>query len=119
MSSKLLVAGLFFVFTFLSGLWLSRSGRPLSVAILTIHKLISLAALVTLITTVYRAQQAGPLGPLAIAACAASLVFFIAMFATGGLLSSARTMPGAILKAHQFMPFLVMLSSATAVSLIS
>ena len=44
MNTKFIIAGLFFVFILLSGVWLSRTGRPLNVLILTIHKLISLAA---------------------------------------------------------------------------
>ena len=41
---RAVVAGLFFLFVLLSGIWLSRKGRPLNVGISTVHKLISLAA---------------------------------------------------------------------------
>jgi hypothetical protein len=50
-------AGLFFLFIFLSGIWLSYSGKPVNVIILTIHKLISLAAVVFLIVTIYQINQ--------------------------------------------------------------
>ena len=48
MNQKLLFAGLFLLFIILSGIWLSRTGRPLSVLILTLHKLISLGAVIFL-----------------------------------------------------------------------
>jgi len=48
---KVVGAGLFFLFIFLSGIWLSRSGKPLNGLILNIHKLISLAAGIFLIVT--------------------------------------------------------------------
>ena len=38
--------GIAFLMTLISGLWLSRAGKPLNVAIFNIHKLIALAAVV-------------------------------------------------------------------------
>ncbi len=111
MSSKFLFAGLFFVFILLSGFWLSRSGKPINTAILTIHKLISLGAGIFLGITIYRIHQATPLNPLEMAAVAVTLLFFIAMVATGGMLSTTKPMPGFVLKVHQIMPYLVIISA--------
>jgi hypothetical protein len=118
MSSKFLIAGLFFAFIILSGLWLSRSGRPVNVFILTIHKLISLGAVVYLVITVYRIHQVAPLSPVEIAASVVTLLFFIVMIATGGLLSTAKPMPGIILKIHQIMPYLVILTTTATLYLL-
>jgi hypothetical protein len=112
MDNKFLIAGAFFVFIVLSGFWLSHSGKPLNVIILTIHKLISLAAVVYLAVTIYRIHQVTPLSLVEMIACALTLVLFIALFASGGLLSTAKAMPAAILKIHQITPFLVILSAA-------
>jgi len=111
MSSKFLFAGLFFVFTLVSGFWLSRTGKPINVAILTIHKLISLGTAVFLGIMIYRIHQVTPLSPFEIAAVAVTLIFFISMVATGGMLSTAKPMPGIVLKIHQLTPYLVMLSA--------
>ena len=43
-TTRAIVTGLFFLFIFLSGIRLSRSGRPLNVALSTLHKLISMAS---------------------------------------------------------------------------
>jgi hypothetical protein len=48
-------AVLFFVFIFLSGFRLSRSGKPYSVILLNVHKLISLAIVVFLVIAIYLA----------------------------------------------------------------
>jgi hypothetical protein len=117
MSSKFILAGLFFLFILLSGYWLSRAGRPYSVILLTVHKLISLGAVVTLGITLYRVHQAAPLTPLAIAASTAALLFFLTLIATGGLLSAAKTLPGFVLKIHQVMPYLVILSTGASLYL--
>ena len=118
MSSKFLLAGLFFVFTLVSGFWLSRTGKPINVAILTIHKLISLGAGIFLGITIYRIHQVTPLSPPEMAAVAVTLLFFIAMIATGGMLSTAKPMPGVVLKVHQLMPYLVIISAFASIYLV-
>ena len=114
MNTKFIIAGLFFVFILLSGVWLSRTGRPLNVLILTIHKLISLAAVVYLGISVYRIQSVSPLSPVSLAAIVVSLLLFISLFATGGILSAAKTVPALVFKTHQVMPYLVIISSSVS-----
>ena len=46
MEKKFVIAGIFLVLIIVSGLWLSRTGRPLNVLILTVHKLIAVAGVV-------------------------------------------------------------------------
>ena len=111
MSSKFLFTGLFFVFILLSGFWLSRTGKPINTAFLTIHKLISLGTGIFLGITIYRIHQVTPLSLFEMAAVALTLLFFIAMVATGGMLSTAKHMPGVVLKIHQLMPYLVIVSA--------
>jgi hypothetical protein len=118
MNQKYIFAGLFLLFIILSGIWLSRTGRPLSVLILTLHKLISLGAVVFLVITVYRIHQAAPLNPLQLGISMLTLLFFIILFATGGLLSTTKTMPAIVLKIHQIMPILVVLSTSAALYLV-
>ncbi len=105
--------GLFFVFVFLSGVWLSRSGKPLNGIILTVHKLISLAVVVFLAVTIYPLNQASDLSAMGLVAGAVTGLFFLGAIVTGGLLSTGKPMPSAILTAHQAVPFLTVLSTAT------
>ena len=75
MSNKFLITGAIFIFVLLSGVWLSRTGRPLNTLILTIHKLISLSAVVYLVIIVYRIHQVTPLNPIEIHSCPHDIVF--------------------------------------------
>ena len=111
-------AGLFFLFIFLSGFWLSRSGKPHSVIILTIHKLIGLAAGVFLVMTVYPIHQVAPLSPVEITAIVVTVLFFAGNVATGGLLSTDKTMPAVIVRLHQITPYLTVLSTAVTLYLL-
>ena len=100
---------------FVSGLWLSRLGRPLNVILLTIHKLISLAAIVLLAFTVYRVTWEGPLGALDWIAVSVTGLFFLGTIATGAVLSGDRPAQAVVLTLHRITPFLTVI--ATAVSL--
>jgi hypothetical protein len=111
-------AGLFFLFIFLSGFWLSRSGKPYSVIITTIHKLIGLAAGVFLVMTVYQIHQAAPIGPVEITAIVVTVLFFAGTVATGGLLSTDKPMPVAISMMHKLSPYLTVLSTAVTLYLL-
>ena len=125
--SKAITAGLFFLFIFLSGFWLSRSGKPYSAIIFNIHKLIGLAAGVFLIVTVCRAHRVTPLGPAQVAAIVVTVLIFVGLVAAGGLTSidaagqlgnvgqSARA---AILAAHRLLPYLAVLSTAATLYLL-
>jgi hypothetical protein len=118
MTKQFIIAGLFFAFILLSGVWLSRTGRPLNVLILTIHKLISLAGVVYLGISVYRIHQTAGFSPLEISAVVVTLLLFIGLFASGGILSAAKTVPALVLKIHQVMPYLVILSTSASLYLL-
>lgn len=107
-------AGLFFLFIFLSGFWLSRSAKPLNMIILTIHKLISLAALVFLATTIYQINHVANIGVIGLIAGTFTALCFLGTIIAGGLLSTGKSMPAAILKAHQIMSSLTVLATAIA-----
>jgi len=115
---RIVNTGLFFLFIFLSGYWLSHSGKPLNVIILTIHKSIGLAAGVFLVLTVYRIHQVAPLSPIEITAIVVTVLFFAGNVATGGLLSTDKTMPAVILRLHQITPYLTVLSTAVTLYLL-
>jgi hypothetical protein len=116
--SKIIAASLFFLLVFLSGYWLNRTGKPYSTVIFTIHKLISLSAILYLGMLVARVHQAVPLQSsqwLAIGITAACLV--ITMI-TGGLLSLEKAMPVYLLKVHQILPYLTVISIGVSLYLL-
>ena len=115
---RFVVAGLFFLLILLSGYWLSRTGKPYSTIILTIHKLISLAAVILLGITVRRINQAGALSGVELLAAIVTGLFFLGTMVTGGLLSIDKAMPAIVLKLHQVTPYLTVLSTATTLYLL-
>lgn len=112
MEKKFIIVGVFLVFIIVTGLGLSRTGRPLNIILLTIHKLISVVAVAFLVISLYRLHQAEPLTSLQLVVSGVTILLFIALVATGGMLSTNKTWPGVILKIHQIVPTLVILSTA-------
>jgi hypothetical protein len=117
-TARAIVVGLFFLFILLSGIWLSRTGRPLNIAISTVHKLISLAAGVFLLATVYQRNRAIPLNATEWIAIALTGLCFLGAVVSGGFLSSDKPMPAAVLRIHQIAPVLTMLSTAATLYLL-
>ena len=115
---RAIVVGLFFLFIFLSGIRLSRAGRPLNVGISTIHKLISLAAGVFLLVTIYQRNGAVPLSATEWTAIVVTGLCFAGTVASGGLLSSDKPMLSAVLRVHQGLPVLTMLATGVTLYLL-
>jgi hypothetical protein len=104
--------GALLVLLLLSGFWTSRAGKQYKTFPFTIHKLAGLAAGILLAVIVYNAHQAAPLGPVEIAAIAVTVLFFLGTVAVGGLLSANEQAKTIILRLHQVLPVLSLLSTA-------
>jgi len=115
---RILYTVLFFIFIFLSGYWLSRAGRPYSVMILTVHKLLSVAAVVFLVIVMSRTNQVTKLNTVELVAGGITGLFFLVALITGGLLSAAKPMPTIVLTIHRITPFLTVLSTAVTLYLL-
>jgi hypothetical protein len=118
MQSKLVSTGLFFLFIFLSGFWLSRKGSPFSMLLVTIHKLIGLAMGVFLALNIYRIHKTAPLSPVQIVAVAVTVLLFAVNVATGSLLSTNKAMPEAVSIINKFFPYLTMVSTGVMLYLL-
>lgn len=104
-------AGLFFIVIFISGFWLTFTGKPYNGIVLTGHKLISLAVLVFLGYLLYQVHQASGLSTLVIVVSIFTAIFFLALIATGGLLSSDLLPSALVLMLHFVVPYLAVISS--------
>jgi FtsH-binding integral membrane protein len=104
--TRLLTAGILFILTIASGIWVSRAGRPLNAAVLTVHKLISLATVILLVTVIMGMSKGIPMTGAVIAAIAITAVFFLGLFATGVILSFDKPVNHIIKIIHAALPLL-------------
>jgi len=119
MASKLVSAGLFFIFIFLSGFCLNRTGRSYGMLLVTIHKLIGLAMGIFLGLTVYRIHKANPLNPAQTTAIVVTILFFAVNVATGSLLSTNKSMPEAVSIINKWFPYLTVISTGVMLYLLT
>lgn len=112
------VIAIAFVVIFLLGFRLTRSGKPYSTLILTIHKLLALAVLVILALLVIRAARTASLDAAVWIASLTGAVCFLAAIISGGLLSTDKTLPPAVKALHRVSPFLALLLAAITLILL-
>jgi len=116
--STIVGAAMLFLIVFLSGFWLSRSGKPFNGIVLTLHKLISLAALVFLAINLYRTNQDAKLNTMELAAAAVTGLLFLGTIVSGGFLSTDKPLPARVLTLHRIAPFLTVLSTTVTLLLL-
>lgn len=112
------IAGiLLFLFLFLSGFWLSRTGKPYSMLISAVHKLIGVGIGAFLVLAVYRRQQAAPLNGVEIILLVVTILLFGGLVATGALLTSDKTSPTLTIS-HKLLPYLAVISTGVTLNLL-
>lgn len=109
--SRVIITGCCLLLIILSGFWLSRSGKPYPVTVFTFHKLVTLGTIAYLGVTLYRAGRSTPLQGGQAAAIALLAACFLALLVTGGLLSTAKLLPGIVHRLHQVLPYLAAASA--------
>jgi hypothetical protein len=118
-ASRIMICGLLFLFTLISGVWVSHSGKPINLVIFTIHKLIALATVIVIVMNVYHLYRAVDIRtfvePVVIAVTG---LLFIVLFISGALLSLGKSLSGAILRIHQVAPLLALAFSAMTITLL-
>ena len=116
--SKLISVGAFFLFIFLSGFWMNRTGGPHGMVPVTVHKLIGLALGVYLAWMVYQTHKVIPLTSTQIIAVAVTVLFFAVNVATGSLLSTNKPMSEVVSVINKWFPYLTVVSTGIMIYLV-
>ena len=106
-----------FLLTLASGLWLSRSGKPLKTGSFTLHKLIALAAVVVTALQTYNTLTIPDVAPIIIALIIVIGLCVVALFATGALMSAEKPGYHSLLTIHRIAPLLAVVAGVTVIYL--
>ena len=117
-SSKIMYSGLGFVLTLISGVILSKSGRPLNSAIFTIHKLIAVGTVILIGVSIRDLYKAGDVQALYPVIIAITGLFFLALVISGALLSFDKLAVPPVLRIHQIAPLLSLVLATITVYLL-
>lgn len=119
-TSKLILAGILFLFTLISGVIISHSGRPLSIGLVTVHKLIAVGTVVLTgiaVSQLYNTTDGKVFFELVLAVLTG--ILFLALIASGAFLTREEMqLPEVLLKIHQVAPLLALAFSAMTIYLL-
>lgn len=115
----LTITFLLFMFMFISGYWLSRSGKPYSSLKITLHKLIGLGTGIFLVYYVVSLFQVDQLNTAGIIAVSVTILLFLGLVASGGWLSTEISLPAELSVVHKLFPYLAFASSTLSVFILS
>lgn len=118
LSSKIIYAGIGFLLTLISGVALSRVGRPLNSAIFTIHKLIAVGTIILIGLNIRDLYQVVNLHALHPALIVITGLLFLALVVSGALLSFDKLVMPATLRIHQIGPLLALAFSTLSIYLL-
>jgi hypothetical protein len=122
-TNQLRVAGVGagFLIMFLSGFWLSRTGKPYGTFIFPIHKLIGVGMGILLFVMVRQIHQTTSLSSIEIAAVVVTVLSFLAIVTTGSLLSIpiSKPMPDIVSKLNKILPYFTVLSTTVTLYLLN
>ena len=117
--TKIVAASFLGVFTLISGMILTGAGRPLNSVYFNIHKIIAVVMIVLLaVITVPLIKTGSTLSRIQVLVIAAAAALFIALVATGGMLSFERSWPAVVLRIHQIAPLLSLGFSSAGIYLL-
>jgi hypothetical protein len=111
MNAKLIIVGILFSVIFISGFVLRGMARPYSSGALNLHKLLGLAALVFFVVTVCQIARTSSASASTIAAAVLTVLVFLGLIVTGGLVSALPAPPKLASAVHKIFPYLTVLSS--------
>jgi hypothetical protein len=117
--SRFIIPGIVLLLTLASGVWLSRSGKPLNTGIFTVHKLIALGAVVATAIQTYNALRSLDTQASLIALIIVIGLCVVALFVTGALMSANNPAYKMLLFIHRLSLFLVLIVGTAAIYLLT
>ena len=118
-SAIIMITVTFFMFIFVSGFWLSRTGKPYKPLVITLHKLIGLGTGIYLVVFTNRNFHTDQLSTTGIIALAITVMLFLGLVASGGLLSAEKSFSSRTSSIHKILPYIAMVSTIFLIYIIS
>ena len=110
--SKIISTGLLFLFTIVSGIWLSNSGKPLNTLIFNIHKLIALGSVIFIAIVIRNLLKNVAINNVILILIIVTGLFVLVLFVSGALLSFGKPVNNIILTIHAVTPIPAVITTA-------
>ncbi|OIP95204.1 hypothetical protein AUK40_06210 [Candidatus Wirthbacteria bacterium CG2_30_54_11] len=113
--SRILFSIVLFVLTLVSGFIVAITDNPYNIVFFTIHKLFALVTTIVTGIAIYQMQKGIGLKPVVVFLVVVSVLFVIALFSSGAMLSIQKTPASAVLIVHRIVPVLMTVSAGATV----
>jgi len=104
---RLAIDGLIFLIMILSGIWLSRKGKPYHKGIVALHKITALLAVVYTAILISHMLNGIQIPSVVWIAIIVTGILFILNLVSGALLTIEKPMPVSVLFIHRYTPILL------------
>lgn len=111
-------AGLAFLLTIISGIWLTHSGKPLPALLFNVHKILAVAATVLTVILVYSLFKIYQADMAKVIWTVVAGLSVLGLFVSGALLIFEKTSSKPVLILHSLLPVLTVIS-LTAILLLT
>lgn len=118
MITRIIIIGILFLAMIITGLLLSKGGRPLNTILFTIHKLTAVVAIILIVILVYKLNKSSSIGTGKSTAFVLTGILLAMTFISGALLSFDKLVHPVILAIHKIFPYLAILSTAITIYLL-
>ena len=116
--SKIISTGLLFLFTIVSGIWLSNSGKPLNTLIFNIHKLIALGSVIFIAIVIRNLLKNVAINNVILILIIVTGLFVLVLFVSGALLSFGKPVNNINLTIHAVTPIPAVITTAMIIYLL-
>ncbi len=109
---KITGIGVLFLLVIISGIWLTKAGKPYNPILFNVHKLISLAGVIIAGIFVYNLLRGMEISPLMWTLVIGTGVFFIGLIVSGGLLNLDKPFYNLLRTIHRILPAVSIIMTA-------
>ncbi len=108
-TTRMIAIGVLYLLMILTGIWLTKKGKPYSLLAVNLHKFITLAMLVMLIIQVIFLNKTVGISGLVWVVVFLTAVLFLIEMVSGGILSASKEEKTMVANSHKIVPvFLTM-----------
>ena len=107
----IIITGILILITIITGIWLSKLGRPLNTVIFAVHKIVPIFTIIYMAIIVFRLQKNIEAGNKELILIIITGLIFLFAFVSGALLSFEKPVNFILLVIHKIMSFLIVISS--------
>ena len=114
---RIIITGVLFIIMSLFGIWLSNSGTPYNIVLLSVHKILALLTAIAIIVTMIYLLKGVEIKAFYIILIIVSGIIFLISFVSGVLLTFDKPVSALILNTHKITSIVTAISTVLMIFL--